>query len=224
MATSFSDLWRRINIYWKDFVMKVFYFPIYFKFKKRNNTAVFITVMIVFFFNWFLHAYQWFWIRGTFLLKQNDILFWALLGLVVAANSVYQKNTKAKKGAAGFHPREAFIKSAKIVGMLCLMSFLWSFWISPSIGVWWAFLMGVEPFGWTDVLVIGAVALGCILLGTVLHYLSHQYGWQDKPKPGQQEEARLSYVNGGLLLLLLAGNPWVSQEIGDRFNFDMEPV
>lgn len=27
LAASFTDFWRRINIYWKDFMQKVFYFP-----------------------------------------------------------------------------------------------------------------------------------------------------------------------------------------------------
>ena len=27
LASSFTDFWRRINIYWKDFMMKVFYYP-----------------------------------------------------------------------------------------------------------------------------------------------------------------------------------------------------
>src|SRR5438132_8799428 len=27
LATSFTDLWRRINIYWKDFTMKLFFYP-----------------------------------------------------------------------------------------------------------------------------------------------------------------------------------------------------
>ena len=31
LASSFTDLWRRINIYWKDFMLKVFYYPTYFR-------------------------------------------------------------------------------------------------------------------------------------------------------------------------------------------------
>ena len=32
LAASFTDFWRRINIYWKDFMMKVFYYPMFFPF------------------------------------------------------------------------------------------------------------------------------------------------------------------------------------------------
>ncbi len=28
---SFTDFWRRINIYWKDFMLKIFYYPAYFR-------------------------------------------------------------------------------------------------------------------------------------------------------------------------------------------------
>ena len=30
LASSFTDFWRRINIYWKDFVMKLFFYPTHF--------------------------------------------------------------------------------------------------------------------------------------------------------------------------------------------------
>ena len=31
LASSFTDFWRRINIYWKDFMLKVFYYPAFFR-------------------------------------------------------------------------------------------------------------------------------------------------------------------------------------------------
>jgi hypothetical protein len=37
----------------------------------------------VFFATWVLHAYQWFWIRGSYLLAWNDVLFWAILAVLV---------------------------------------------------------------------------------------------------------------------------------------------
>src|SRR3546814_6825063 len=29
LSSSFTDFWRRINIYWKDFMMKIFYYPLF---------------------------------------------------------------------------------------------------------------------------------------------------------------------------------------------------
>ena len=37
LATSFTDVWRRINIYWKDFVMKLFFYPTHFKLRKMGT-------------------------------------------------------------------------------------------------------------------------------------------------------------------------------------------
>ncbi|MFT7625397.1 MAG: hypothetical protein ACI9WU_004588, partial [Myxococcota bacterium] len=31
MATNFNDLWRRINVYWRDFMVKIFYYPVWFR-------------------------------------------------------------------------------------------------------------------------------------------------------------------------------------------------
>ena len=223
LSTSFSDLWRRINIYWKDFVMKVFYFPIYFKFKKRNSTAIFITVLIVFFFNWFLHAYQWFWIRGTFLLKTNDIIFWAMLGIFVAINSLYQKNTKAKKGSRDFRFGHAFSQTAKMLGMYAFMSFLWVFWTSPGIILWWEFMTGIAPIGGSDLLYITGGLLALSLLGTGAHYLYHQYAKNQK-NISPLNAPNLYIVNAVLLVLVLMGNSFTSQKISSSLNFDMEPI
>ena len=35
LASSFTDFWRRINIYWKDFMLKIFYYPAFFRLRKR---------------------------------------------------------------------------------------------------------------------------------------------------------------------------------------------
>src|SRR4029453_4892332 len=66
-------------------------YPALFKLKKLGtNTAIVVATLWVFFLTWFLHAYQWFWIRGTTLLAPQDMLFWALLGVLVVVNSLYE--------------------------------------------------------------------------------------------------------------------------------------
>ncbi len=50
LASSFTELWRRINIYWTDFMMKSVFYPTYFKVKHLgpsralalSTTAVFV--------------------------------------------------------------------------------------------------------------------------------------------------------------------------------------
>ena len=44
----------------------------------------------MFVLTWFLHAYQWFWLRGTMLLAWHDVLFWVVLGVLVVVNSLYE--------------------------------------------------------------------------------------------------------------------------------------
>ena len=67
LASSFSDFWRRINIYWKDFMMKLVYYPSFFRLRRwGQNTALVGATLVVFLATWILHSYQWFWLRGGF--------------------------------------------------------------------------------------------------------------------------------------------------------------
>ena len=38
LASSFTDFWRRINIYWKDFMMKLVYYPSFFRLRRWGRT------------------------------------------------------------------------------------------------------------------------------------------------------------------------------------------
>ena len=87
LASSFTDYWRRINIYWKDFMMKVFYYPTYFRVKKIGNTqALILATVAVFVATTVLHSYQWFWLRGDWSLTALDGLLWSILAILVIAN------------------------------------------------------------------------------------------------------------------------------------------
>src|SRR6185503_9119125 len=39
LASSLTEFWRRINIYWKDFKVKLVYFPVYFRLRRRGDVA-----------------------------------------------------------------------------------------------------------------------------------------------------------------------------------------
>ena len=50
LASSFTDFWRRINIYWKDFMLKLFFYPAYFRLRKlgrRRRALVVATLYVV---------------------------------------------------------------------------------------------------------------------------------------------------------------------------------
>src|SRR5439155_24062702 len=46
LASSFSDLWRRINIYWKDFMQKMVYLPVFFGMRRHGETAALVAATI----------------------------------------------------------------------------------------------------------------------------------------------------------------------------------
>ena len=53
LASSLTDFWRRINIYWKDFMVKVVYFPVFFRLRKRGQTlAQVVATAAVFVVTW----------------------------------------------------------------------------------------------------------------------------------------------------------------------------
>lgn len=215
LAHSFSDLWKRINVYWRAFMMKIFYYPIYFSFKRRGTLVVVLTIATVFFFDWFLHAYQWFWIKGNFLLQLNDILFWAILGCCMLADTLTAKYTTRKGKPYGtFSASRSFIKSLKIIGMLLTMSLLWCFWISPGIGPWWTFMTSISSPKITDWLVILGFTGLTAALGTVIFYFLHVVGWERRGDSFLGSKRLFFFV---LATLLLLSNPLAESELTNRF-------
>ena len=66
LATSFTDYWRRINIYWKDFMVRIFFNPVVFRLKRwPQPAALAAATAVVFLATWLLHAYQSYWLRGA---------------------------------------------------------------------------------------------------------------------------------------------------------------
>lgn len=223
LANGFSDLWRRINIYWKDFMMKVFYFPIYFRIKKIGATkALMITVLIVFFFNWFLHSYQWLWLRGSFLITAPDVIFWGIFGLLVAANAVFQKRKKKRVSPPyRFSGKLALNYALQVSAMFTFMCVFWSLWTSPSLAHWTSLFGSIAMPG------TGEIALLClgfclvILSGVVLQYL--HFRLQEIKFPyDQQPFRRLLYATLGVLFII--SFPPIQHGISNQFQFDMEPV
>src|SRR4029077_9359470 len=89
LLSSFTAFWRRINIYWKDFMMKIFFYPVYFRIKKLGPLpALVYSTLVVFLLTWLLHAVQWFWLRGKSLWSANYVAFWSILAALVVVNSI----------------------------------------------------------------------------------------------------------------------------------------
>lgn len=129
-ARNFNDLWQRVNRYWRDFVMRIFYYPLYFQLRRQGKIqAMVLTLAIVFVANWFLHGWQYWWLRGAFLFKVQDAIFWGGFGAAVIVNSVVTVKLRPRT------PRP-FQHAVQIAGIFWFMAILWSIWVSPSLGDW----------------------------------------------------------------------------------------
>jgi D-alanyl-lipoteichoic acid acyltransferase DltB (MBOAT superfamily) len=134
LARTLTDFWRRINIYWKDFMVKLVYFPVFFKLRKSGEArAQIVATALVFVITWLLHSYQWFWLRGTWLFTWNDALFWGILGGVVIVNVLMERRRKVTV-PAGLRGRAA--GALQTMGTFCFVVILWSLWNESSVAEW----------------------------------------------------------------------------------------
>src|SRR5439155_18906980 len=133
---SFTDFWRRINIYWKDFMMKLVYYPSYFRLRSRGgNTALVGATVTVFLATWILHSYQWFWLRGGFPLTAQDALFWGLLGGLVVFGSLRETKGQRKR-RLGRGRAWSLSLALRTVGTFTAICVLWSLWSADSVMGW----------------------------------------------------------------------------------------
>ncbi|MBI2421401.1 MAG: hypothetical protein HYV27_01135 [Candidatus Hydrogenedentes bacterium] len=170
LASSFTDFWRRINIYWKDFMMKVFFYPLFFRLRKRGAAqGLILATLIAFFATWALHAYQWYWLRGAFLFTLQDIIFWVVLGILVTV-SVWNESRSKKKMVPKTtldSARLAVVLAAKTVATFLTITFLWSLWTSDSVGEWQATLLQLGKWDGEAFLKI-ALALGALSAAAII--------------------------------------------------------
>jgi hypothetical protein len=217
LASSFTDLWRRINIYWKDFMLKVFFYPAYFRIKHWGAMASLAgATAFVFFLTWFLHAYQWFWLRGTFLLTAQDILFWAILATLVVVNTLLdaRRNRKRTLGQPAWSVADIAGQALRSAGTFSVMAVLWSLWSSDSIADWIG-LLAVVQLNLADL----ATLLFAFLVITALFGLTIWMGARSEKRAGQRAKQvpffRTATVSGGAIaLLLLVGNPTIYGQLG----------
>jgi D-alanyl-lipoteichoic acid acyltransferase DltB (MBOAT superfamily) len=132
LASSLTDFWRRINIYWKDFMVKMVYLPTYFRMRRSGDVrAQLVGTVLVFFVTWITHAWQYWWLSGQWLLTLPDTLFWGTLGALVVVNVYWELKAGRKRT-----PPSGAARVAKTVGTFALIVVLWSLWSSPSLRAW----------------------------------------------------------------------------------------
>ena len=136
LASSVADFWRRINIYWKDFIVKLFYLPVFFRLRRTGELrAAAIATVVAFFATWVLHSWQWYWLLGTPLLTWPDTLFWAILGGMMVFATVQE----TRRGGRPV----SLTTWGRIFGVartFTLIVVLWSLWQASSLEAWWSLL------------------------------------------------------------------------------------
>ncbi len=165
LSSSFTDFWRRINIYWKDFIQKMFFFPIYFRVKRHGEVfAIGVATCLAFVATWALHSYQWFWLKGSILFTWQDISFWAILALGVLVNVVYEAKTTRQRAKSKLSVtwRSELGRALRTIAMFSFICVLWSLWNAKSLDGWLTMLskaqfMSPASAGW---IVAGLAVLG----------------------------------------------------------------
>lgn len=174
-ATSFVDLWRRINIYWRNFILKVFFYPTMFRYKKfiKKNLLAF-TMMTMFFLTWVMHSYQLFWITGVVSVRSIDVIFWMVIGACITTNSVIiEKETLAEPmpqvPVSDF--RKFFFRTLRMMGMFLFMSVMWSLWNTRTLEDWLYIVSKGEHGGSAQLLMIAIGGISILILGILIHYV-----------------------------------------------------
>ncbi len=220
LSSNYNDLWRRVNIYWKDYMQKIFYYPSYHFFTKRGITgtpALVLTTIYVFIATWFFHAYQWFWLRGSFLFTTTDVVFWVILALLVIFNTL--RETKQGRvrtlGTRAITNKELVVLGVKNMATMSFLTFLWTMWTSPTLKDWlglWA--LGLKPLNFL-MLVLSYAGLTVVFIGLNWYYKKYLVATPATKQP--QHYLRPILINSAFILgIFLLGNPAVYNRIGGK--------
>lgn len=227
LATSFTDIWRRINIYWKDFMSKVVFMPAFFRLRALGEPiAIFLCVGLVFFVTWVLHIWQMYWIIGRDDITGEVAGLWMGLGLVVAINAILDYRKAAQRKPKKAEPQSTgglLLQSARLgvqnVAMFMLISLFWVCWgrrgflslnVMPKFFVfedtmspkWAEASWSPDPNVSGDLIKIGVTLLIACAVVAALRFvvaMIYQSGWR-APKLNFAQSAA---ANAALLLLAM---------------------
>jgi len=198
LSTSVSDFWRRINIYWKDIMMQVYYYPLVFALTGwKASHALVAGTLAVFAITWALHLYQWLWLRGAFLLSGPDIAFWTILALLVVANSLYEARAGARRGAAAraWTLRTAILAALRASAVFVTICLLWALWTSASFSDWVALLAVARPSDAPAILLGAAALVAAMALAKTAEH-AWERGASARPTPRSAAPAQSAAAEG----------------------------
>jgi hypothetical protein len=178
LASSFTDYWRRVNIYWKDFMLKVFYYPAFFRLKRYGSTVALVAATLwVFFVTWLLHLYQRWWLTGSVSLTWPDALFWSMLGLLVLGNSLWELRRGRPRvlPSTRLHVAGAARLALRTAGTFACVCLLWSLWSTPTVTMW----LGMWRHADRYTLAGGVVVLLAVMVAKIVMEVAPAY-WTDR--------------------------------------------
>ena len=213
LASSFTDIWRRINIYWKVFLERQFFYPAFFRLRRFGaQTALISSISIVFVVTWFMHSYQVFWLVGEFPVSLNEAALWLLAGVVVVVNTLvdFHSDRPKKKLNTTSVLFAAVRHSLQVVGVFISVSIFWACWTVPGFIQGLMLLISNSEIFWSDVWWLVSVVFIVITVGVIVQLIGN--GFQPNRKferLREQETFRTAAFNVGMMLLLLiVGTPW----------------
>jgi hypothetical protein len=128
-------------------MVRLIFNPVVFRLRRwPQPAALALATVIVFLATWTLHAYQSFWLRGTWGFSVPDALFWGVLGLLVLVNVQLDARRSRKTRARIGSPQDEsswrtacrliLVRTLKTAGTFTTIALLWSLWSSPSLKTW----------------------------------------------------------------------------------------
>jgi hypothetical protein len=217
LASSVSDIWRRINVYWKDFMTKVFFYPAFFKLRRWGTRfALAAAGLWVFVMTWLLHSYQMFWLRGELPLRGHETVLWLGAGVIVTIALV--RDYRRVEGDSGNKERESAalqgaLHGLKIVGTFLLVSVFWAWWTLPTFPTYLRVLSLPGAVAVPGVLAV----LGCVAAVVAISALVRVVGpaWRAGPVAARARRARLALLPTAALLVMIAiGVPQIGARLG----------
>ena len=216
LASGFTDFWRRARIDWKDFMVKIFYYPFLVPSQRKvgKTAALVLATGLVFVATLLLHAVQWLWLRGQLRLSVNDAVFWGIFGACVLGNSLLEARDSGKRKVSTSHwsLRAALVHTLKVMGMFTFICVLWSYWSSQSLSDWLEDLAPLKESGARDYALFVALLFGILAVGVGIHFfLWHARRGRSSPTirsrnavPSLYDWRTTSMLAGSALLLVIA--------------------
>jgi hypothetical protein len=209
LSSSFTDFWRRINIYWKDFVMKLFFYPTHFKLRKMGTLwALSIATLVTFLATWLLHSWQWFWIRGKPLFDWKDFSFWMILAVLVLVTAIYEttrgrKRTLTRSRVTLRQRLMLGLQTAAVFSSICI---LWALWTCQSWAEFQTLLDAASRPTLREVIIVSSTLLLVCVCGMVWGWSSRETsegrGTQATQPPFYFWRSAVSVTTGALCLLV----------------------